>query len=274
MLTLSTHDTKRSGDVRARLNVLSELPGPGRTRWGDGREINDRYRQGRGRIATRSTCSIRHWSGPGRSIRRGPWPLWPRRPRRPRCTPAGLTRWPTTTRPCEVFVGSLLADRGLRHPTCGSSWPTSGLWSAGRRNSLAQTTLALTCPGVPDIYQGSELWDLSLVDPDNRRPVDYTLRRRLLAGMREDRLDRRLPTDRGAATRSCGSFTACSSIAVDDRRSTQSTELRAACLFGRPRRRHGRFRAAAAWPWWRPASATTAGTIPRSSYRPGDGRMC
>jgi (1->4)-alpha-D-glucan 1-alpha-D-glucosylmutase len=51
----------------------------------------------------------------------------------------------------------------------------------GRVNSLAQTLIKLTAPGVPDFYQGSELWDLSLVDPDNRRPVDYQLRRRLLA---------------------------------------------------------------------------------------------
>jgi (1->4)-alpha-D-glucan 1-alpha-D-glucosylmutase len=50
----------------------------------------------------------------------------------------------------------------------------------GRINSLAQTLLKLTAPGIPDLYQGTELWDLSLVDPDNRRPVDYTLRRRLL----------------------------------------------------------------------------------------------
>jgi (1->4)-alpha-D-glucan 1-alpha-D-glucosylmutase len=50
----------------------------------------------------------------------------------------------------------------------------------GRIISLAQITLLLTCPGVPDLYQGSELWDLSLVDPDNRRAVDYDLRRRLL----------------------------------------------------------------------------------------------
>jgi len=53
----------------------------------------------------------------------------------------------------------------------------------GRINSLAQTLLKLTAPGVPDIYQGTELWDLSLVDPDNRRPVDFALRRRLLHEM-------------------------------------------------------------------------------------------
>jgi (1->4)-alpha-D-glucan 1-alpha-D-glucosylmutase len=53
-------------------------------------------------------------------------------------------------------------------------------------HSLAQTLLKLTAPGVPDVYQGCELWDLSLVDPDNRRPVDYGLRSRLLGGMRDE----------------------------------------------------------------------------------------
>src|SRR5438067_3388181 len=56
----------------------------------------------------------------------------------------------------------------------------------GAMNSLAQTTLKLMAPGNPDVYQGTELWDLSLVDPDNRRPVDFGLRRRLLAEL--DRL--------------------------------------------------------------------------------------
>ncbi len=50
-------------------------------------------------------------------------------------------------------------------------------WAA---KSLAQTTLKLTLPGVPDIYQGAELWDLSLVDPDNRRPVDFARHQRVL----------------------------------------------------------------------------------------------
>jgi (1->4)-alpha-D-glucan 1-alpha-D-glucosylmutase len=52
--------------------------------------------------------------------------------------------------------------------------------AAGRMNSLAQTLMKHTAPGVPDLYQGAELWDLSLVDPDNRRPVDYALRSKLL----------------------------------------------------------------------------------------------
>src|SRR5678815_3211673 len=58
------------------------------------------------------------------------------------------------------------------------------LITAGRVNSLAQTLLKLTAPGIPDIYQGTELWDLSLVDPDNRRPGDWGLRRRLSGSTR------------------------------------------------------------------------------------------
>ena len=57
----------------------------------------------------------------------------------------------------------------------------------GAFNSLAQTLLKLAAPGVPDIYQGTELWDFSLVDPDNRRPVDYAVRARLLAEHEEHR---------------------------------------------------------------------------------------
>src|SRR5260370_40631122 len=56
---------------------------------------------------------------------------------------------------------------------------------AGRVNSLVQTLLKYTAPGMPDLYQGGELWDLSLVDPDNRRPVDYGLRKRLLCELRK-----------------------------------------------------------------------------------------
>jgi (1->4)-alpha-D-glucan 1-alpha-D-glucosylmutase len=58
----------------------------------------------------------------------------------------------------------------------------------GVENSLVQTTLKLTCPGIPDIYQGAELWDLSLVDPDNRRPIDYQRRTTHL-----DRIEREQP---------------------------------------------------------------------------------
>ena len=58
--------------------------------------------------------------------------------------------------------------------------------SAGFVNGLSQTVLKMTLPGVPDFYQGTELWDFNLVDPDNRRPVDFTERRRLLAEVSHD----------------------------------------------------------------------------------------
>jgi (1->4)-alpha-D-glucan 1-alpha-D-glucosylmutase len=66
---------------------------------------------------------------------------------------------------------------------------------AGAINALAQQLLKLTAPGVPDIYQGTELWDQSLVDPDNRRPVDYRQRTRLLRGLQRRRPGRRLAAD-------------------------------------------------------------------------------
>jgi (1->4)-alpha-D-glucan 1-alpha-D-glucosylmutase len=65
------------------------------------------------------------------------------------------------------------------------------LAALGAHNSLVQSVLALTCPGVPDLYNGMELWDFSLVDPDNRAPVDYAVREQLLAecqaALRQDR---------------------------------------------------------------------------------------
>jgi len=77
----------------------------------------------------------------------------------------------------EKFVRSVLADGAFKADLDRFIAP---LLAPAAVNSLAQTLLKLTAPGVPDIYQGSELWDLSLVDPDNRRPVDFKLRRRLL----------------------------------------------------------------------------------------------
>jgi (1->4)-alpha-D-glucan 1-alpha-D-glucosylmutase len=66
----------------------------------------------------------------------------------------------------------------------------------GAHNSLVQIVLKLTSPGVPDFYQGSELWDLSLMDPDNRRPVDYSARERMLAGVKS-----KVQKDKSAAVR-------------------------------------------------------------------------
>src|SRR5260221_10050867 len=78
-----------------------------------------------------------------------------------------------------AFVTTVLADQGFVADLEGFL-AEHRIVERGRVNSLAQTALLLTCPGIPDVYQGTELWDLSLVDPDNRRPVDYPLRRRML----------------------------------------------------------------------------------------------
>src|SRR5690606_19851364 len=74
------------------------------------------------------------------------------------------------------FVRALF-ERGEKGPFLSELIPfAQRLARFGLFNSLSQTLLKLTVPGVPDIYQGNELWDFSLVDPDNRRPVDYTRR--------------------------------------------------------------------------------------------------
>ncbi|MEA2650415.1 MAG: (1-_4)-alpha-D-glucan 1-alpha-D-glucosylmutase, partial [Chloroflexota bacterium] len=78
----------------------------------------------------------------------------------------------------ERFVRGALGDAGF---VAAVEQAVAPLVEPGRRAALGQVALELTAPGIPDLYQGDELWQLSLVDPDNRRPVDYAARRRLLA---------------------------------------------------------------------------------------------
>ncbi len=82
----------------------------------------------------------------------------------------------------DEFVAAILADSEFT-AMVEAFLAEHYIVARGRLNSLAQTALLLTCPGVPDVYQGSEGWDLSLVDPDNRRPVDYPARQALLADL-------------------------------------------------------------------------------------------
>ena len=84
------------------------------------------------------------------------------------------------------FVESVMGDEWFVPEVSAFVAPLIG---PGRVNSLAQTLLKLTAPGVPDFYQGSELWDLTLVDPDNRRPVDYRLRREVLERVEQEGLE-------------------------------------------------------------------------------------
>ncbi|HVF33216.1 MAG TPA: malto-oligosyltrehalose synthase [Acidimicrobiales bacterium] len=179
MLATSTHDTKRSEDVRARLAALAEVPeawAAAVDRWavrfeGSGVDRPTQY-------LTFQTVV-------------GAWPLSADRLRAylEKATKEAKvhTSWidpvPDYDRTVAGFAERALGDPGFVAEVEGFLADT-GLVAAGRHNSLVQTALKLTCPGVPDIYQGTELWDLSLVDPDNRRPVDYELRRRALAGDR------------------------------------------------------------------------------------------
>ncbi len=178
LLATATHDTKRGEDVRCRLALLAEAP----ERW---------------------TAAVRRWMRHNERHRKGPIPdpnteylfyqtlvgAWPIDPDRMSAYMEKAVReakthtsWLRPNEPYEAglrdFVRKVMADETYRTDLVAF---VRGLLLPGRINSLAQTLLKLTAPGVPDLYQGTELWDLSLVDPDNRRPVDFHLRRRLLS---------------------------------------------------------------------------------------------
>jgi (1->4)-alpha-D-glucan 1-alpha-D-glucosylmutase len=179
MLTLSTHDTKRSADVRARINVLSELPAA----WADAvarwRDLAHRHR--RDGAPDRADEYLLY------QTLLGAWPIDAERLARfmEKATKEAKLRtsWidPDTEYDAAVrdFVTGVCGDADLMADVEGFLTDHDVI-GTGRINGLAQVTLLLTCPGVPDLYQGTEVWDLSLVDPDNRRPVDYEARRGLL----------------------------------------------------------------------------------------------
>ena len=182
MTTLSTHDTKRSDDVRARLAVLSEIP--------------DEFHEALLRWSRRNNelrAELKLGEYPDRNMEYffyqtliGAWPLSLERAQEYLLKAAREAKQETSwtvnnTRYEEAlgrFVEAALGDEGF---VADLEIFVESVKEAGRVNSLAQTLMKHTAPGVPDLYQGAELWDLSLVDPDNRRPVDYELRRHLLA---------------------------------------------------------------------------------------------
>ncbi|WP_019558641.1 malto-oligosyltrehalose synthase [Thioalkalivibrio sp. ALE12] len=177
MLATSTHDTKRSEDVRARLLLLSEIPETWATGVRGWMRQNARHRTG-------------EWPDPAIEYLYyqtlvGAWPIDVERMTAYMEKAAREAKQQTSwTQPQEgyeqalrAFVAGTLSDPGFREALESFLRP---LVAPGRTNSLAQTLIKLTAPGVPDLYQGSELWDLSLVDPDNRRPVDFATRARLL----------------------------------------------------------------------------------------------
>jgi (1->4)-alpha-D-glucan 1-alpha-D-glucosylmutase len=205
MLASATHDTKRGEDARARIDVLSEMPQAwaARTeRWSElnrglAREVDGR------RAPSRNDEYLMYQTLLG---------VWP---------PEWTGRPPEPGAALDAFKGRLGAyiTKALREAKAASSWarPNEAFETAciefltalvdpaqssaflddflpfqacvarfGVLNSLAQVAIKLTCPGVPDVYQGCEKWDLSLVDPDNRRLVDFEDRRKGLNGADND----------------------------------------------------------------------------------------
>ena len=198
MLATATHDTKRGEDSRARLNVLSEIPVEWERRVRRWIRLNKGLRHRKSR-APRPLDEYLIYQ-----TLVGAWPFEFLTPGRITGSAAAAflermkvylvkalreakqeTSWLDPDldyeQACLGFLEGLLDRRRSREFIADLVDFLGGIAPFGAMNSLAQTVLKLTAPGVPDIYQGSELWDLSLVDPDNRRPVDFAARQKMLS---------------------------------------------------------------------------------------------
>ena len=107
-----------------------------------------------------------------------------RRSARQASTPRGTTRTPRSKTAVHAWIDAIIDGPIATELTT----TVARLDEYARSDSLGQKLIQLTAPGVPDVYQGTELWDDSLVDPDNRRPVDFTVRREALAGSSDDKI--------------------------------------------------------------------------------------
>src|SRR5688572_23422604 len=195
----STHDTKRSEDVRARLNVLSELPGAWKqaaSRWA---RLN---RRGRSVVDAQSYPSRNEEYLLYQTLL-GTWPLEPMSSQQEADYRERIVAYMLKAmREAKVFTSwlnpSVVHEEAMKRFIHAVLSPDNHgfrqdflqllahVARSGIYNSLAQLAIKVGAPGVPDFYQGSELWDFTLVDPDNRRPVDYDTRARLLAGLDEE----------------------------------------------------------------------------------------
>jgi (1->4)-alpha-D-glucan 1-alpha-D-glucosylmutase len=171
MTSLSTHDTKRSEDVRARLAVLSEIYGP----WAEFAEL----------FLTRTAIPNRMFGYFLAQTLVGAGPIEPARmhayAEKAMREASDGTTWTAPDASFETAVHGAV-DAAYEDQQLRAAWDQIDrlVTAPGRANSLGQKLVQLTMPGVPDVYQGSELWDDSLVDPDNRRPVDFARRIQLL----------------------------------------------------------------------------------------------
>lgn len=202
MLTTSTHDTKFSEDVRARLYALTELP----SAWG--RWVGEWTK-----LAARHTTALEDGVAPDAldqyrffQVLLGAWPLGESDPDEPfrarlrehfrkavneakRHTSILQANEPYLAA-CEKFVDGLVNAESGRDFLSAFVPCARFIARLGMVNSLAQLVLKCTVPGMPDFYQGNEVWDFSLVDPDNRREIDFVRRSQLL-----ETLPRRSPAE-------------------------------------------------------------------------------
>jgi (1->4)-alpha-D-glucan 1-alpha-D-glucosylmutase len=200
LLATSTHDTKRSEDVRARMVGISEIPELWRRSLQRWRVANRRWKR-----------TINDVEAPDANedyllyqTLLGTWPMQPNGEPETMATPDYVERiqaymakalheakintsWIQPNEEWDAAIGDFVAkilDPSPRNKFLPAFIPVaSEVARLGVVNSLTQTLLKLTSPGVPDIYQGNEIWDYSLVDPDNRRPVDYKRRREMLESL-------------------------------------------------------------------------------------------
>lgn len=198
LLVTQTHDTKRSGDARARIGALAGMADEWRERVRAWRELAAPLRERAGGPPG-SPDAVEEYLVYQTLV--GVWPVAIERLRaylekalregkRNTAWVQGNLEWEQAV---QRFAGLLVADDAFLADFAPF---LARVVAAGERSALGQLLLKLTCPGVPDIFQGDELWRLSLVDPDNRRPVDWTERRealeRLRAGARPQRADMKL----------------------------------------------------------------------------------
>jgi len=197
LLATATHDTKRGEDVRARINVLSEVPEEWAAAIGRWRHVNHGFK------ATSSVPGVEMPDAVDEyflyQTLAGAWLGFPSVPdltfteRIVACMLKSIkeskrhTSWTDPNADYEQATERF--TRSILGPQAGPFLDDFRAFHRtiafhGHLNSMSQTLLKITSPGVPDFYQGCELWDFSLVDPDNRRPVDYHLRRSLFSELR------------------------------------------------------------------------------------------
>ncbi|HYZ29756.1 MAG TPA: malto-oligosyltrehalose synthase [Thermoleophilaceae bacterium] len=183
LLITQTHDTKRSGDVRARIGALAGMPEEWAAHVRRWFEVNEPLRSGGAPDPAEEYFIYQNLVGA--------WPIEPERleayVEKALREAKRNTNWADPDHDWEervkAFCRGLYDHRPFRDSFDGFAAVVADV---GERSALAQLLLKLTAPGVPDIYQGDELVSLSLVDPDNRRPVDWERRREALAAVRAD----------------------------------------------------------------------------------------